>query len=327
MNLRRAAAAAAVLTLALSPSACGKSGDNEDTEVEATGSPSAESSPSASASPTSTSSSSSSSGSEEASASPSAFPTFAASSSVGKLMDDGKITIGIKFDQPGIGSKDTATGTYSGFDVEIAKIIADRLEIDEEDIKFVEAVSKNREPFLKNGEVDLVIASYSITDDRRTQVGQAGPYYVTGQQLLVREEDKDTIKGPSDLKDKKVCAAIASTSIDKVEQYGAKKTPFATYTECVNQLLNNGVDAVTTDGAILLGYAAAHEGKLAVVGEPFSEERYGIGFKKGDEDMCKFLRATLQASFDEGDWEAAFEETLGKSGVETPEPPKLDESC
>ena len=317
MKLRRLAAGAAVLTLAMTPTGCGtKSKDDKGASAEESASPEA----SASETP-------SGDGSSSPSPSSSAFPTFDAGSSVGKLMKDGKITIGIKFDQPGIGSKDTASGEFSGFDVEIAKIIADRLDIDPKKIEFKETVSKNREPFLKDGTVDLVIASYSITDDRRKVVGQAGPYYLTGQQLLVREEDKDKITKPEDLKDKKVCATTGSTSIDKVTQYGAKASPFATYTECVQQLLSKGVDAVTTDGAILLGYAAAHEGKLAVVGEPFSEERYGIGFKKDDTDMCTFLRATLQAAFDDGSWADAFKQTLGKTNVDTPEPPKIDDHC
>jgi glutamate transport system substrate-binding protein len=201
--------------------------------------------------------------------------------------------------------------------------------MDEKDITFKEAVSSNREPFLKNGTVDLVIASYSITDARREVVGQAGPYYVTGQQILVRDADKDTIKGPDDVKDKKVCSVTGSTSIKTIaEKYKATPVGFKTYTECVSQLLNKSVDAVTTDGAILLGYAAAHPGKLAVVGDAFSEERYGIGFKHGDADMCRFLRETLMASFKDGSWEKAFEETLGKAGdVKTPETPKVDASC
>ena len=317
MKLRRMAAAAAVCTLALTPAGCGKDDDKSAASEESE-------SPSPSASPDDDDSSSDE---ESASPSPSAFPSFGSSTSVGKLMKDGKITIGIKFDQPGIGSKDTKTGEFSGFDVEIAKIIADRLDIDEDKIEFKEAISANRESLLKKGDVDLVIASYSITDKRREEVGQAGPYYETGQQLLVREEDKDEITKPEDLKGKKVCAAKGSTSIDKLDEYDVTKTPFDTYTECVNQLLKKNVDAVTTDGAILLGYAAAHEGELAVVGDPFSEERYGIGFKKDDDDMCKFLRATLEAAFEDGSWEDAFEETLGKSDAATPDKPDLDDDC
>ena len=77
----------------------------------------------------------------------------------------------------------------------MGKIIAAGLGIAPEDIEWKETISDNREPFLKSGEVDIVAASYSITDDRRKEVGQAGPYYVTGQSMLVREEDKDKFSG------------------------------------------------------------------------------------------------------------------------------------
>jgi glutamate transport system substrate-binding protein len=242
-----------------------------------------------------------------------------------ELADKGKITIGVKIDQPGIGYKKPGADTPEGIDIEIGKILAGALGIKADDIKWVETVSDNREPFLQKGTVDLVLASYSITDERRKVVGQAGPYYVTGQQLLVREEDKDKIKGPEDLKDIKVCSVEGSTSLARVEdQYGAKPVPFATYSECVDQLENKTVDAVTTDGAILLGYAAEKPDELEVVGEPFSEERYGVGYKKDAAGMCEFINDTLQKAFDDGTWADAFKATLCESGVDTPEPPTLD---
>jgi len=241
------------------------------------------------------------------------------------LADTGKITIGVKFDQPGVSNKEPGSDDPVGFDDEIGKIIAAKLGISEDDIKWVETVSDNRESFISNGTVDLVIASYSITDERRKVVGQAGPYYVTGQQLLVREDDKDKITGPDDLKDVKVCSVEGSTSLQRVQdEYGAKPVPFSTYSECVDQLENKTVDAVTTDGAILLGYAAENPDELEVVGDPFSEERYGIGYKKDAPGMCEFLNDALQKSFDDGTWADAFEATLGKSGADTPEKPKLD---
>ena len=186
---------------------------------------------------------------------------------------------------------------------------------------------KNREPFLQNGTVDLVLASHSITDERQEVVGQAGPYYVTGQQLLVREEDKDAITGPEELDGRKVCSVTGSTSIKTVsEEYAAEPAPFATYSECVQQLLNGQVDAVTTDGAILLGYAAQQPDELEVVGPEFSEERYGIGYPKRNAEMCEFLSDSIRESFESGAWADAFETTLGEAGVETPEPPEVD-SC
>jgi glutamate transport system substrate-binding protein len=240
-----------------------------------------------------------------------------------KFNDAGSIKVGVKFDQPGIGFRKPG-GEPEGFDIEIAKIIAAKLGIEPDGIKWIETVSKNREPFLQNGTVDIVAASYSITDERRQVVGQAGPYYVTGQQLLTRKDDT-SITGPDNLKGKKVCSVTGSTSIKTVEEkYGAQPAPFGTYSECVQQLLNKQVDAVTTDGAILLGYAAQNPDKLQVVGEAFSEERYGIGFKKGDKAFCEFLNKTLQESFEDGSWQKAFDETLGKSGSKAPEPPTVD---
>jgi glutamate transport system substrate-binding protein len=244
-----------------------------------------------------------------------------------RIAERGTIRVGVKKDQPGIGFQEPGADAPRGFDIEMAEIVAAKLGIEPGDIEWVETVSKNREPFLQNGTVDLVIASYSITDERQQVVGQAGPYYVTGQQLLVREEDKDTITGPEELDGRKVCSVTGSTSIKTVsEEYGAEPAPFATYSECVQQLLNGQVDAVTTDGAILLGYAAEQPDELEVVGPEFSEERYGIGYPKNNPEMCEFLSDSIRESFESGEWAEAFETTLGEAGVETPEPPEVD-SC
>lgn len=241
------------------------------------------------------------------------------------LNESGSIKIGVKFDQPGVGYKDPAKGdTPEGFDIEVGKYVASKLGIEADSIEWVEAVSANREPFLQNGTVDIVVASYSITDKRKEVVGQAGPYYVTGQQLLVAKDD-DSIKGPEDLTGKGVCSVDGSTSIKTVEEkYGAAPKPAGTYSECVQALLNGTVDAVTTDGAILLGYAAQNPDELKVVGEPFSEERYGVGFKKDDTEMCEFITDSLQEMFDDGSWEESFDATLGQSGNEAPDFPELD---
>jgi glutamate transport system substrate-binding protein len=250
--------------------------------------------------------------------------SFASGTTMAKLNSAGKITIGTKYDQPGIAYKDPATGKLGGFDVEMGETIAGKLGIDPDKIDFKEVISKNREDFIKQGSVDFVIGSYSITDDRKQVVDFAGPYYVTGQQLLVAKDD-DSIKGPNDLKGKKVCSVTGSTSIATVEEkYGAKPVPFGTYTECVNQLTGGSVDAVTTDGAILLGYAAKQPDKLKVVGDAFSTENYGIGLKKGDTAFRTWLNDQLDKSFTDGSWKKAFEDTLGKSGVSTPAPPKVD---
>jgi glutamate transport system substrate-binding protein len=243
-----------------------------------------------------------------------------------EIADAGTIKVGVKYDQPGLGFKDAASDVPSGFDVEVAKILVSKLGIDPESdkVEWVETVSDNREPFLRSGKVDLVLASYSITDERRQLVGQTGPYMVTGQQVLVKSDSDVT--GIADLKGKEVCSVTGSTSIDKINEEGAKGVGFDSYSECVQKVLDGTVEGMSTDGTILAGFAAQNEGDLKVVGEPFSEERIGVGYSKDSPEMCAWINETLQGAFDDGSWADAFERTLGPSGVDTPEPPALD-SC
>jgi glutamate transport system substrate-binding protein len=251
---------------------------------------------------------------------------FEQGTTMADLAEQGSITIGVKTDQPGVGFTEPGADEPTGFDIEMGKYVAAQLGISEDNIEWKETVSDNREPFLQNNTVDIVIASYSITPERLAIVGQAGPYYVTGQQLLVREADKGKITGPDDLAGAKVCSVTGSTSLDTVQQeYGADPVPFDTYSACVRQLMNETVDAVTTDGAILLGYEAQDPENLQVVGPEFSEERYGIGYPdKNDTQMCQFLNDTIEQSYQDGYWKQAFESTLGESGVKTPKPPQPD---
>ncbi len=266
--------------------------------------------------------SSSSSDTPEVDVASDAASQFEAGSRMAELAESGSITIGVKYDQPGIGFKGATDDAPVGFDPEMGKILAGSLGIAAEDITWKETISDNREPFLEEGEVDLVIASYSITPERRDIVGQAGPYYVTGQQLLV-PSDSD-IATLADVKGTEVCSVTGSTSLDNIEGEGATPRGFDTYSECVDQVLNGSIDAMTTDGAILLGYAAEKPDDLKVVVDPFSEERYGVGYSKDSPEMCQWITDTITAAEDDGTWAAAFEATLGQAGVETPEPPAMD---
>ncbi|MER7556847.1 glutamate ABC transporter substrate-binding protein [Nocardioides sp. NPDC126508] len=235
-----------------------------------------------------------------------------------------KITIGIKFDQPGLGFKN-ADGTYSGFDVDMAKYIAKGLGYDEDQIDWKEAVSANRETFLKDGTVDMILATYSITDERKAEVDFAGPYYVAGQDLLVAADNTD-ITGPESLDGKKLCSVTGSTSAQKVkDEYskGVQLQEFDTYSKCVGAIENGQLDAMTTDNIILAGFAQQDPGKFKIVGKPFSEENYGVGLPKGSKDRDK-INDLIEKSFEDGAWEKAFNDNLGDSGYELPEPPKVD---
>ena len=231
----------------------------------------------------------------------------------------GGLKIGIKFDQPGLGLKKGSE--YSGFDVDVATYVAKELGTDAADITWVQAPSAQRENLIANGQVDMVVATYSITDARKEKVSFAGPYFIAGQDLLVRADDT-SITGPDSLKGKKLCSVTGSTSAQKVKDTypGVQLQEFATYSECLPALANKGVDALTTDDTILAGFAAQPEyaGKFKVVGKPFSEEPYGIGIKKDDTDGCNKINEILKASASDGSYKAAWDNTLGKSGKAAP---------
>ena len=242
--------------------------------------------------------------------------------------ESGKIRIGIKFDQPGLGFK--KSGTYVGFDVDVAKYVAKKLGYSEDEIVWKEAPSKQREAMLQNGDVDMILATYSITDERKTAVSFAGPYFVAGQDLLVRKDDH-SINGPEDLNGKRLCSVTGSTSAATVKEKFASEVQLMEqpgYAECATALFSGIVDAVTTDDIILAGLASASRGKLRVVGKPFTQEYYGVGIKKGDTALAKKINAAITEMIKDGSWERAIaDNTEGTSYTPNAEynPPKPTE--
>jgi glutamate transport system substrate-binding protein len=258
-------------------------------------------------------------------AAPAAETDFPAGSRMAELSEAGEITVGTKFDQPLFGLKGLS-GEPEGFDVEIAKIIASELGIPEDGIEFVEAVSANREPFLEQGRVDMVVATYTMNDERDQVVDFAGPYFEAGQDILVAKGNPKGIEGPEDLAGNKVCSVSGSTPAQTVqEEYGvttADLTLFDTYTKCRDALANGQVDAVTTDNVILAGYASEAPEEFELVGAPFTEEPYGIGIPEGQEEFCDWINETLQAAAEDGRYAEAFESTAGEVIEDTPELPE-----
>jgi glutamate transport system substrate-binding protein len=238
----------------------------------------------------------------------------------------GKVIIGVKEDQPGLGFKDPTTGEYSGFDIEIANLVAAKLGFEPDQIEYKTVQSAGREAAVAQGTVDYYVGTYTINDKRKQQISFAGPYFVAGQDLLVRK-DETAIKGKDTLKGKKVCSVTGSTPIQKVRDEGLTEpgniVEFQGYSQCVDKLLTKEVDAVTTDDAILKGFAAQDPDNLKVIGETFSEEPYGIGLPKDDKALRDKVNDILQDALDDGTWQEIYDTTLGKSGSEA-EKPTLD---
>jgi glutamate transport system substrate-binding protein len=248
--------------------------------------------------------------------------TFEEGTTMAALNEAGEITIGTKFDQPLFGLKGP-DGDPVGFDVEIGKLIAAKLGIEESGITWTETVSANREPFIQNGDVDIVVATYTINDARKEVVSFAGPYYEAGQDLLVLAGNKAKITGPDDLADKSVCTVSGSTSEKNIAAYTTNIIATDTYSNCLGPLRSGEVDAVTTDNVILAGLADQNAGEFEVVGNPFTKEPYGIGLAKDDTEFRDFINDVLEESYEDGTWAEAWEATAG-SVLETPEPPAVD---
>ena len=288
MRFTRTKALVAATGLALSLAACG--GDDGDTEVEVA-----------------------------------TDTEFEAGTTIAEIAEAGTVTVGTKFDQPGFGLQNLE-GEPEGFDVEVAKIIAGAMGIAPEDIEWKESTSDIREQVIEDGEVDYVVATYTINDERKERITFAGPYYEAGQMLMVAA-DNDTIETPEDLADNpdaKVCSVTGSTPSETIKEYLASEDQlvlFDVYDKCADALENGQVDVVTTDNVILLGFVDESEGAFKLVGEQFTEEPYGIGIEKGDVEFCEFINETLAENEDA--YLAAWEATAGEvEGTETPELPE-----
>jgi glutamate transport system substrate-binding protein len=248
------------------------------------------------------------------------------------MKERGVVRIGVKFDVPLFGLKDPATGKLSGFDIEIAKGIVSRLYPEADDInkhvEFVEAISKNREKFLADRTVDLIISTYTINAARKELVDFAGPYYIAGQDILASKTDVDNgiITGIGDVNGKKVCSVTGSTSLNNLRDAAPTVDVSITkdkYSECFAALKSGLVQAMSTDDVILLGLAQGFP-EYAVTGNPFHTEPYGIGITKGDEELRTFVNDALEKMFADGTWDRAFRDTIGTTGTPAPAPPILD---
>ncbi|GAA2575838.1 glutamate ABC transporter substrate-binding protein [Actinomadura fulvescens] len=241
------------------------------------------------------------------------------------IADKDKLVIGVKYDQPALGQK-TGSGV-EGFDVDVANYIAKKMG---KSVEFKEAKSGNRESFLANGTVDMIIATYSITPARKPKVTFAGPYIITHQDIMVRGND-NSIKDLAALKGKKLCAVQGSnswknitegTNKDKVK-VAAKTIPAQGYDECITQLKGGTIDAVSTDATILAGFVNREGSALKVANSPFTDEKYGVGIKKGDEKGCEAVNKAITDMYKDGTAKTLWDKWFGKAGLpfEANQPP------
>ncbi len=259
-----------------------------------------------------------------------AAPKFAAGSTMDRLQKAGKVNVGVKVDQPGFGQTNPTTNKPEGFDIEIAKTIAQDIfggtKADAASkINFLESKSKDREPFIQQGKVDFIVATYTINDNRKKVVDFAGPYLVVHGDILVKSSNAD-IKTAADLNGKKVCVVQGSTYPATITAKApqAEQLALSDYSSCEQAVKDGRVVAMATDGPILSGLAAKSNGAEKVLNANLTDEPYGIGVKKGDDAFRKFINDGLTTIEVNGQWKTDFETTLGKIALPTPTPPAID---
>jgi glutamate transport system substrate-binding protein len=245
--------------------------------------------------------------------------------SVQAIKDKGKLVVGTKYDQPGFGLQNPTTQQIEGFDAEIARLVSIKIFGSPDKVEFKEAKTAVREQVIQNGQVDIVVATYTINAARKEKIDFAGPYFQAGQDILVKK-DNTTIKGVSDLAGKKVCTQQNSTSLKNLQDKvpGLVPQTLDSYALCAEGVKDGTYDALSTDNVILLGLVSKSPDALKVVNNPFTQEPYGIGLKKGDSALRGFLNDTIAEIFANGDWDKAWAKTAGQFLPQAPAKPTID---
>jgi ABC-type amino acid transport substrate-binding protein len=244
---------------------------------------------------------------DEADTGPEAVEQFPAGTTMAELQDQGEITIGVKFDVPPFGFNNPQTGEVEGFDVDLGTYIADRLGVEP---VFREATSDNRIPLLVDGTIDLILSTMTITEERDLEIDFSTPYYVANGDILVPEGSD--IRGLEDLNGKRVCTALGSTYQDTIK----KEAPDADlklvdrYSECLELIQTDAVDAVSTDDVILTGMVQQDD-SLVILGEEFTTEPYGAGIPEGDKEFKQFVDESINQFIDDGTWQEKYDEWVG----------------
>ena len=241
-------------------------------------------------------------------------------------IESGNVTLGTKFDQPGLGLREP-DGSMTGLDVDVATYVVNSIAAEngweEPTIDWRETPSAQRETLIQNGEVDLITATYSINPGRSESVNFGGPYLLTHQALLVQESNSE-INGLDDLEGKILCSVTGSTPAQKVKEAlpSVQLQEYDTYSSCTEALRQGNVDAMTTDATILNGYSAQSPGNFRVVeleqdGEPFTNEYYGIGLAKDDTEGTDAINTALEAMFEDGSYDQFVSDNLGEGDAIT----------
>lgn len=246
-----------------------------------------------------------------------------AGSLMAKIKKSGTLVVGGTDTAPLFSLKDPVSGKLTGFDAGLSMMLAKYI-TGSPRTKQVQATVDTREQLLRNGTVDTVFATYTITAERAKKVGFAGPYYSSGDAILVKNTNTD-IKKATDLNGRTVCTESASTAANDIRQYApkAKLILFNQNSQCVQAVKEGRADAYVLDQAVLLGDQYA-DTSLKVVGQPFTAEPYGIGVPLKSPEMKAFVDTWLKKIEADGEWARLWKATVGTAiSGDAPKPPVI----
>jgi putative glutamine transport system substrate-binding protein len=207
----------------------------------------------------------------------------------------GVLRVGVKSDVPKFGLLNTSTSQYEGMEIELAGLIAKEILGDASKVEFTAVTAKTRGPLIDNGELDLIVATYTITEERKLAYNFSTPYYTDAVGMLVKKAAG--INSVADLNNKTIGVAQSATSRDAISAAAAavgaqvKFLEFATYPEIKAALDSGRVDVFSVDGSILAGYLDA---TTTILPDRFSPQEYGVASKLSNKDLADFIDGLIK---------------------------------
>ena len=248
---------------------------------------------------------------------PGAMPT---GSTMAAIAERGRLIVGVDQDSYPFGSRNPTTGQLEGFDIDVARELARALLGDPDlvDLKVINPTQRETE--LQSGGVDLVVRTYSITCKREESVAFSTTYFYAHQKILVVKGSG--IHSVADLPGKRVCSVFGTTSLARLFTLDPRPTlvGVSSWTDCLVMLQQGQVDAISTDDAVLAGLVH-QDPNVEMVGDSMGIEPYGVGVKRGSDDLVRFVNGVLERMRVDGTWERLYDARLRGLGP-SPGPPQ-----
>ncbi len=253
--------------------------------------------------------------------------SFEPGTSMARIQEAGKLVVGTRFDIPAVALRNPITGEMEGFDVRVAKAVAKRLGLTEDQIEYREVISANRETAISQNLVDINVSGYVVTDKRRELVGQAGPYINVHSRLFVHEDNLDKYNTVEDIRGARICSTPTGTPVAIIERLGGVLVTSDDISVCKQHVINKIVDGSISNDLNTVGFLDHYPGLKVARTPTLSDEAWGIGFKKDDAAFCEFLTGAISDIVASGEYRENFEATFGALGLPYQEPPTPDDHC